>query len=457
MFGVLAEKIGIAESALRLLVGILLGYPCALFYRSIIKSSRPTRLSFLISSGLFIGYIFCQSDIIYSLLSVIGTWITCFLLRNVRKLALLLCFVGNFGFLLFSYTRESTDDYDINWTTCQSVLCLRLIGFVWDFYDATDLNYKPSTNGSLPWVGDLSIKQLPSLWDLFGYCYFFSAFLVGPQFSFKHYKQFLNNEFIEEAKSKSLETSFWKHSTSYALKCLTVGIFYLVLSQVMTMLFSSSMLLDDSFKSTSILYRVSLIFLYGKTALTKYFGVWILNEGPCALSGLSFNGFNKDKVKMDGVCNIRPIQMETSTSLGFSIDNFNINTNQWCKLYIYKRLRFLNNKNMSSLGTLLFLAIWHGFHSGYYITFFFEFLIMGVETQFYRITEGLQSNAITILLGWLYTQFHLFYPMISFDLLKFSKFGKVYNSVYWIPHIYITVLFFGLSMVKPIVQKVKTK
>ena len=31
--------------------------------------------------------------------------------------------------------------------------------------------------------------------------------------------------------------------------------------------------------------------------------------------------------------------------------------------------------------TLAFLAIWHGFHSGYYLTFFYELLVVSFEKE----------------------------------------------------------------------------
>ena len=63
------------------------------------------------------------------------------------------------------------------------------------------------------------------------------------------------------------------------------------------------------------------------------------------------------------------------------IDSFNINTNAWVMSYVYKRLRFLNNRLMSQAGALVFLAVWHGYHSGYYITFIHEFLVINFEKQ----------------------------------------------------------------------------
>lgn len=63
------------------------------------------------------------------------------------------------------------------------------------------------------------------------------------------------------------------------------------------------------------------------------------------------------------------------------IDSFNVQTNYWIAEYVYKRLRFLNNRNYSQLGALVFLALWHGFHSGYYITFAMEFAVIICERE----------------------------------------------------------------------------
>ena len=48
---------------------------------------------------------------------------------------------------------------------------------------------------------------------------------------------------------------------------------------------------------------------------------------------------------------------------------------------MFKRLRFLGNKKLSQAVTLFFLAIWHGLHSGYFMNFFIEFLILKFENE----------------------------------------------------------------------------
>ena len=46
-----------------------------------------------------------------------------------------------------------------------------------------------------------------------------------------------------------------------------------------------------------------------------------------------------------------------------------------------KRLKFLGSKELSQAATLLYLSIWHGIHSGYYMNFFLEFIMLNGETQ----------------------------------------------------------------------------
>ena len=37
---------------------------------------------------------------------------------------------------------------------------------------------------------------------------------------------------------------------------------------------------------------------------------------------------------------------------------------------------------MSQTATLAFLAVWHGWHAGYYVTFFNEFIVISFEKDF---------------------------------------------------------------------------
>ena len=158
---------------------------------------------------------------------------------------------------------------------------------------------------------------------------------------------------------------------------------------------------------------------WAKIILAKYISAWLLAEGAVILSGLAYNGRWEDgSIKWNGGANVKLRVFEKSTRFQHYIDSFNINTNAWVMSYVYKRLRFLNSKVLSQLGALVsikkksifmliqstqrkvvhsllimiflqgFLALWHGWHPGYYICFFNEFLVMQFEKSFFPLVDN---------------------------------------------------------------------
>lgn len=95
--------------------------------------------------------------------------------------------------------------------------------------------------------------------------------------------------------------------------------------------------------------------------------------------GISYNKGPNGEAQWNGVENIKLSIFENTLEFNDYIKSFNVNTNQWVAQYIYKRLKFLGNRHVSQIAALLFLALWHGFHSGYYICFFFEFAVIYME------------------------------------------------------------------------------
>jgi len=163
----------------------------------------------------------------------------------------------------------------------------------------------------------------------------------------------------------------------------------MILSQIGSGIFPSSLLKSDEYYNFSFIYRLLYMRCSMDFSLMKYFGVWLLSEGICVLSGVGFNGYDKDgKPLWNGLTNIKPLEFEFATNHQQVIESFNINTNEWAKRYIFKRLIFLNNRNLSSLGTLFFLAIWHGFAVGYFICFSFEFIYMEAEKRYQQSTKS---------------------------------------------------------------------
>ncbi|KAF8978361.1 Lysophosphatidylcholine acyltransferase 3 [Entomortierella lignicola] len=514
----LSENSGVPEPSLRLLLTILAGYPISIFYRLIFLNKTSSiigesaRNSFFLVTGLLMSYYFNSYDIIHPLTTCIGTWLICRVSGLVapknRSLASGLSFLFNFGYLLTSYKYAATEEYDICYTMQQCVQCLRMIGYGMDFGDgqkksakskeqpaATAATATTTTEKANPgppalvapavvrdktpisFGRDIALAQLPSLAETIAYAFFPFAFLVGPQFSFSLYKKFITMELFnvpvpktagkDEAREAADATAngIPQGSLKYALRCFLLGVFYLGFGQVLAGYFPTVALLGKAFLERPYWERVFIFWWTGKTVLNKYLGIWTIGEGPCVLSGITFNGYNpQGKPEWDGLRNVNPINYEFATSLTQIVGSFNMNTNFWAKLYVFKRLIFLGNKNLSALGVLTFLAIWHGTHIGYFICFGLEFMDMETERRM-SVRFGRPINAFIasktgvvhhILKGtwgvitWLLTTSALYFAAVPFDLLQVDKSLAAVRAINYLG-IYVMVGLLGLDIVLSIV------
>ncbi|KAI1321155.1 hypothetical protein EDD11_007721 [Mortierella claussenii] len=528
----ISQSSGIPEPSLRLLLTILAGYPISLLYRLVFLNKTSSiigesaRNTFFLTTGLLMSYYFNSLDMVHPLATCVGTWLICRVLGAVapknRSLASTVSFVFNFGYLLTSYKYAATEDYDICYTMQQCVQCLRMIGYGMDFMDgqpksssvatAAKGSEKPqekekkavdqvvATPAPMTAVGtaavssvavrdktpisfgrDIALPQLPTLTETIGYAFFPFAFLVGPQFSFSLYKKFISMQLFNvpvpatagkaEARDAAAATAngIPQGSLRYATRCFFLGVFYLGLGQVLGGYFPTAALLGKAFLERSYLERVFIFWWTGKTVLNKYLGIWTIGEGPCVLSGITFNGYDaQGRPEWDGLRNVNPINYEFATSLTQIVSSFNMNTNFWAKLYIFKRLRFLGNKNLSALGVLLFLAIWHGTHLGYFVCFGLEFMDMETERRlsarfgkpinaFIAKQQGVTHATLKAIWGvitWLFTTSALYFAAVPFDLLQLDKSYAAVKTINFLG-VYVMLGLLGLDIVLSLVMPKK--
>ncbi|KAI9215996.1 MBOAT, membrane-bound O-acyltransferase family-domain-containing protein [Blastocladiella britannica] len=506
MLAALSAAIGVPEPTLRLLVSVLAAYPTALVQRSLLKPEiSPTqRNAFNVASGLAIAWFFCGSDIKHSLFTATVTYLLSWAAATVlaprdRWYGAAAAFAFNFGYLLIAYVYTASEGYDINWTTPQSVLVLRLIGFAFDCSDgskgviarrsaptatAPDADADDKKADAVParrpetestrvpsaWSGDLSQTEMPSYLEMLGFVYFSGSFLVGPQFSFALYRRYLTLDLFKTHTpvgstgkpgtpiGKSI-TALLDSGRPAALKTFGIAVVYLAVTQVLGMWYWSGITQTAEFLDASFGRRLWLAWWAGKTALTKYLGVWLLTEGACIFSGLGFDGLDAaGNPRWAGLANIYPKSFELATSLAEIIGSFNVNTNHWAKLYVFKRLRFLGNKHLSSLGTLAFLCIWHGFHPGYIFAFSLEFVDMIVERKLVLLAApliaqvhafGMVGQIAVSFVQWFLTTSALYYAALGFDLLTGKAILTAFSSLYWIGHILLAGLFVFTAVVRP--------
>ncbi|KAH8551199.1 MBOAT, membrane-bound O-acyltransferase family-domain-containing protein [Umbelopsis sp. PMI_123] len=458
----LAHVSGIPEPTLRLLITLALAYPIAAYYqRTLLKPLAATaieeRNSFLLASGLALSFFFNGLQIFHSLITVLITYGILWFADQLhdRKSGAIAVFIFNGLYLLMGYWGKSGDEYEINWTMSQCVLCLRLMGLGMDLYDGREGAAQPSKMpGSQSVKDDIKVKRsplsfgqdtaleiLPSLSHVLAYSYFPSAFLIGPQFSYSLYRKFITFEQFDNLSPIKLENAKVSQR-KYVEKCVTISTIYLLAQQIIGSKYATSYLLTSEFASLNIFKRLVIF--------------WI--TGACALFGISFAGPNNDQADFSGLANVAPKVYELATSTNQVIASFNMNTNLWVKVYIFKRLKFLNNKSISQAASLAFLAVWHGFHFNYFLTFLMEFLDVEAEGILAKhlvplVHPEIQKNPtlrpVWKVVAWLTCTFTVNYAMVGFDLLLFRKAWIAYKNVWFLGHFAVATILLTGTFMKP--------
>ncbi|VDP42864.1 unnamed protein product [Soboliphyme baturini] len=129
-------------------------------------------------------------------------------------------------------------------------------------------------------------------------------------------------------------------------------------------------------------WKLAHLLVWFRVIVFRYQAVWLIAEGSCILSGIAHNLDPKTGEQLwDGVRNIRLTKFEFCASFQSMIESFNYNTNQWAAKYVFKKLKFLGNKSLSHIITLLFLSLWHGTYSGYFVCFGLEYVCVIAERK----------------------------------------------------------------------------
>ncbi|XP_013179414.1 PREDICTED: lysophospholipid acyltransferase 5 [Papilio xuthus] len=432
----LANILNTTEPALRLLISILLGYPLGIIYHKYVRKYPEYRNLYFVITGADIALYNFGKAIIHNTVPALMIYFTTSMF-GPGKLNVIISFVFNMTYLIVGYIMTESENYDITWTMPHCVLTLKLIALSFDLWDGQKLlkGAELSENSK-----KTALRETPSLLELIGFVYFPACFLVGPIFSFKRYSDFLSERFPFD---KEIVNTKHIYETK-AMKRLIQGIAYLAAFQVGGSVFNVKYMLSDEFWETSIFYRHFYCGLWAHFALYKYISCWLLTEASCIRIGISYNRADETPGKLsnwDGCSNIKLLCFEGATKFQHYIDSFNCNTNHFAAEYIYKRLKFLGNRNLSQLFTLFFLALWHGTRSGYYVTFFNEFIIIYMEKEFesiisktaiyHEMWQNKFARYILYVILKIYTIVFMGWSLVPFDVKVISKWWSIYSSLYF--------------------------
>lgn len=363
------KKMKFIITSLTLNVASLLpkGYPIAAAYKKYVSAEEKIwHHVYFAVCGICLCYFNYGSDTYHSLLAIFTTHIVVSMLRGNPVVMLTVNFVFHMSYLMLGYYFTASNEYDILWTMPHCILTLRLIGYGFDISDGLKKEEELSKEQKLT-----ALPEKPSILELLGYAYFPSSFLIGPQFPYRRYQSFTNGEFSQHSGNVEAGNQRLAAAIGYMIVC-QVGLSYL----------PDEYFLTPEFANQAFIKRLYLLGFWAKFSLYKYISCWLLAEGSLIHIGFTYNGIDEDGLPdWSGCSNVKLYLLETGNTMQHYVHSFNVNTNQWVAQYIFKRLKFLNNRNISYTAALTFLAVWHGFHSGYYMAFIMEYLIVSVEKQ----------------------------------------------------------------------------
>ncbi|CAH0554811.1 unnamed protein product [Brassicogethes aeneus] len=278
----------------------------------------------------------------------------------------------------------------------------------------------------------LAITAIPSPLEYFSYVLLFPSVMAGPIIYYNDYMGFIEGS---DGSSNYSPSKIVLKKVLIACSCCAIFV-------ICNPFFPIAKLKTEWFlESTTISYKFFYLSICTMLARFKYYFAWIIADAICNNSGIGFNGLNSEtrQAKWDKVSNIDIYGFEFATSLKDAITAWNKGTNVWLRFIVYERVE----KNQVLL-TYGLSAVWHGFHPGYYMTFFGGAIftqasrIIRKNVRSYFVTN-VEMKKMYDIMTFLVTRFMMAYVTFPFILLEFWASAAIYNKLYW--HLHIAALF----------------
>lgn len=455
----LADFIGTSETGVRLLATLLIAPFFAFFYRFFILNGSGNGVKraiihhiYFIATGIFICY-FCYGwHTVYIIASVVCVSLilrVCELLQ-CPAFALRIVPVFTMALLLAGYLLYATNEYDVNWTTVQCTLTLKLISVAFDWSDGHKDQSMMNDHQK-----QVSFSDRPTLIELLGYSLYFGAIQGGPFFQFRRYKEFTEGSLFPNPIPSSIGPA--------AIQLLK-AVSFLAVNLLLSFIVPDHYVYTDDLDTYPLVGRLVVNGIWVQKVFARYVGIWLLADTSCVLSGMGYDGVDKEtgKHRWDAMCNVKPLGMQTSCTIQSMIPYFNIQTNSWLLNYVYKRLRFLRSRMVSTAAALLFLAIWHGFHAGYFLGLLLvelpvvlaERQAIGAFKPYFPPWENisLSTRVLLISFGMFWKWTVCAYGMVGVVFLSAGPVIQSWAKVYFIAHVMCLAWLAGRPVVEMILK-----
>jgi len=372
-----ANLLGASTDELKLLFSFLLSYPLAGVLKRLPDNNPKLKNWFIISVAVF--YLVGLFDLWAGLALIIADAAATYLIAAYVEGPYMpwIGFVVIMGHMSVSHIERQNADApsSIDITGAQMVMAMKLTAFCWNVWDGkqdqTELN---------DYQRERALKELPSPLDFAAYVAFFPGLMAGPAFDYADYRRWLETSMFDlppgtdpsKAPPTRKQRKIPRSGTPAMIKMVT-GLAWILTFLVGSGYFTPDTFLTDKYKQLSLPSRIFQMYMMNVIARTKYYGVWTLTEGACIMAGIGYKGLDPKtgKPNWDRLTNIRPLGVELAQNSHAYLGNWNINTNNWLRNYMFLRVTPKGKKPgfRATLATFVTSAFWHGFYPGYYLTF----------------------------------------------------------------------------------------
>ncbi|XP_045497114.1 lysophospholipid acyltransferase 6 [Colias croceus] len=443
IFSFLSNRIGLPIDLVNFLISQIAALCLARLFRKPLRLASPEfRHMMCLFIGLLMGY-FCfgKQSIHLSVLPML----TYVLLKTVpQHLMGNVVLAASMLYLSCIHLHRQiyhTADYSLDITGPLMVITQRVTSLAYSLQDSIMCMKEINSNTTERSNKDENrIDKIPSPLEYFAFTLAFQTLMCGPVVFYPDYISFIEGARVDGAqkdKTSGSEPSPRRAVMYKVAGSVAAALLYLSLAQKYSIKVLEGLVDPTSEERTwSALYLLWYAYLSTLVVRCKYYHAWLLSEAICNNSGMGFNGYDNDGTpKWDKMSNIDVFAFEFAQNFRTAIASWNKNTNAWLRSVAYER----GGAAWRTARVYALSAVWHGFHPGYYLTFFAGglFTVAAKKVRTFARPLFLDSRPKKIFydsLSFLTTRIAMTYATVPFVLLHLSPSLAFYGHLYYSLH-----------------------
>eukprot|EP01025_Chloroclados_australasicus_P031139 TRINITY_DN3141_c0_g1_i2.p1 TRINITY_DN3141_c0_g1~~TRINITY_DN3141_c0_g1_i2.p1 ORF type:complete len:490 (+),score=42.82 TRINITY_DN3141_c0_g1_i2:298-1767(+) len=447
----LCDQIGLKLTTMRYLLSLICGLVvgAGMFY----LRGRQARLIYSFLTGLLLVYYPFGNEIFLAMPPILLTYAAMvFAPKSCGQMAWAINFPYLMAWHMINASGHAWQQGDIDFTGGQMVVTLKIIAIAISRADGVADSSKTLT----VYAQSKRLDRVPSLLEYFSYTFAYGNLLAGPFFEYKDFLNFISREgdWSEEKDKPKIKFPVYK-TLYYVASALAI--------------FAINQLLEPTYNLGSwkeidrlpYLQRYLLVYIVLITYRLRYYFVWTLAELSLIMSGLGFQGYEKDQAgqmvpKWDRCNQAQLFKVELCDSCARVPQHWNIATGTFLRRYVYERQTGTPFMNM--MVTQIVSGVWHGLFPGQIMFFCFSAILFQASKVIYRFEKALLPGWAAQSIPWtvlkiIFTSWALNSTATSFVMVGFDSSLYIWREMNYAAHIACLIL----TLLGPLIPNYKKK